>query len=125
MANLNERHRILEGMVDCTDCHDQHGKSTRASLGGVKQEKCFQCHTDKEGPFVYEHGSIRVEGCTTCHNPHGNVNRHMLAYQQTADLCFSCHAEVPSFHTRFQATTNCTNCHTEIHGSNLSPFFLR
>lgn len=123
-ANLNERHRVLEGMVSCVDCHDQHGPSSRNQLGGFKQEVCYKCHTDKQGPFLYEHLSVRIERCSTCHDPHGSVNRHMLRYQQVADLCFSCHVEPPSFHRRFTHDTQCTNCHASIHGSNLHPAFL-
>ena len=133
-ANLNERHRMLEGMVTCADCHKQHEPSARARLGGFKQETCTACHTDKSGPFVFEHLSQRVDGCTACHAPHGSVNRHMLDYQSVGDLCYSCHVEVPGFHRgfgpstippRFDSTTNCVNCHTSIHGSNLDPAFLR
>jgi DmsE family decaheme c-type cytochrome len=122
---LPDHHRMWEGMVKCWDCHKQHGRSDRMQLGGFKNEMCFKCHTNKQGPFLYEHGSVRVEGCTICHDPHGSVNRHMLRFQKVADLCFSCHAEVPSFHTRFNSTTQCTNCHNSIHGSNLDPFFLK
>lgn len=122
---LNERHRITEGIVKCTDCHKNHQSSTRTQLGGFKQETCFKCHTDKQGPFIYEHGAVRVEGCTACHDPHGSVNRHMLAHQNTAELCFSCHTTVPFFHSRFIAESVCTNCHSTIHGSQLSPFFIK
>jgi DmsE family decaheme c-type cytochrome len=118
-------HRMWEGMVKCWDCHNQHGRSDRTQLEGFKNEMCFKCHTDKQGPFLYEHGAVRIEGCIICHDPHGSVNRHMLTYQNAADLCFSCHAEAPSFHSRFNATTQCTNCHNAIHGSNLDPFFLK
>jgi len=124
-VNLNERHRILEGMVQCSDCHEQHGVSTRSRLGGFNQETCFECHTDKQGPFVFEHPASRIEGCTSCHTPHGSINRHMLTHQSTADLCYSCHVDVPGFHARFNNTTNCVNCHSTIHGSQLSRFFLR
>lgn len=123
---LNERHRMLEEMVSCVDCHDQHGPSDRNQLGGFKQEMCYKCHTDKQGPFLYEHLAVRIERCSECHDPHGSVNRHMLLYQNVADLCFSCHVVVPSFHTppRFNNETQCTNCHAAIHGSNLHPAFL-
>ncbi len=121
---LNERHRVLEEMVSCTDCHDQHGPSNRTHLGGFKQTVCYNCHTDKQGPFLYEHLSVRVERCFTCHDPHGSVNRHMLIYENVADLCLSCHVEIPGFHARFTHETQCTNCHVNIHGSNLSPYFL-
>lgn len=132
--NLNERHRVLEGVVACADCHTQHGVSARDRLGGFKQETCTGCHTDKSGPFVFEHVSSRVDGCTSCHLPHGSVNRHMLDFQSPGDLCYSCHVVVPGFHrgfgppgipARFDSTTNCTNCHATIHGSNLDPHFLR
>ena len=122
---LNERHRISEGIVQCTDCHKNHEPASRAHLGGFSQETCFKCHTDKQGPYIYEHGAVRVEGCSACHDPHGSVNRHMLTHQRTAELCFSCHPDAPSFHTRFDPTTNCTNCHSAIHGSQLDAFFLK
>jgi DmsE family decaheme c-type cytochrome len=128
-ANLNERHRIKEGMVKCTDCHDQHGPATRTELGGFKFDVCVECHTDKDGPFVFEHPSLRFEGCTACHSSlHGNVNRHLLSHQNVGELCFSCHVVVPGFHSppsRFATDANCTNCHAAIHGSNINEYFLR
>lgn len=127
---LGERHRLQEGILTCASCHDPHAPATRTVLGGFKQEACIDCHTDKGGPFVFEHGSVKVEGCVACHTPHGSINRHMLTFQSTGELCFSCHAVVPGFHvagspTRFNLDTNCTNCHSTIHGSNLDPFFLK
>lgn len=130
--NVNERHRVLEGMVTCADCHEQHGPSTRSRLGGFSSDTCESCHTEKQGPYLYEHLSVRVEGCTSCHQPHGSVNRHMLLTQNMGELCYSCHVEVPGFHIaasgdsfRFNERTNCVNCHSAIHGSNLHPRFLR
>lgn len=124
--SLNERHRLQEGILGCTTCHNPHEPQTRERLGGFKQEACLKCHTDKGGPFLYEHGSSRVEGCTICHDSHGSPNRHMLTYQSTADLCFSCHIFAPQWHKNFsEKTTNCTSCHSTIHGSNLSKTFLR
>ncbi|HUF78687.1 MAG TPA: cytochrome c3 family protein [Thermoanaerobaculia bacterium] len=121
----NERHRLQEGILACTSCHDPHERATRARLGGFKQDACMECHTDKGGPFIFEHASARAEGCVACHDPHGSPNRHMLAFQGVAELCFSCHATVPGFHSRFNLDTVCTNCHTSIHGSNFDPFFLK
>ena len=121
----NERHRLQEGVLVCTDCHDPHRRQSRLLLGGFKQEACAKCHRDKIGPFVFEHAAVRVEGCVTCHTPHGTPNRHTLAFQQVAELCFSCHPTVPGFHTRFTLDTQCTNCHSTIHGSNLDSHFLK
>lgn len=122
---FNERHRLAEGILDCSTCHNPHEPSNRLLLGGFKQQACADCHTDKAGPFVFEHGSVQVEGCTACHTPHGSPNRHMLTFQRTAELCFSCHAAVPGFHSRFTLDTVCTNCHSTIHGSNFDPAFLK
>jgi DmsE family decaheme c-type cytochrome len=130
---LNERHRLLEGVLECVSCHDPHGPASRAALGGFKQAQCVGCHADKSGPFVFEHAASRVEGCTACHAPHGSPNRHLLAIQDTGALCYSCHVTVPQFHlgfgpaapARFGLDTQCTNCHATIHGSNFDPLFLR
>lgn len=122
---FNERHRLEENILECTSCHDPHAPAPRTLLAGFKQQACVQCHTDKGGPFVFEHGSVMVEGCVACHDPHAGANRHQLQFQRVAELCVSCHIEVPSFHSRFTLDTQCTNCHSSIHGSNFDPYFLQ
>ena len=130
---FNERHRLQEGVLDCTSCHDPHARQTRRLLGGFKQTQCTGCHSDKDGPFVFEHQASRSEGCTACHSPHGAPNRHLLTHQNVAEMCYACHAAVPQFHTgfspvapvRFGLDSQCTNCHSAIHGSNFHPAFLQ
>lgn len=124
---LNERHRLYEGILECTSCHDPHGPVIRVRLSGAfKNQTCLKCHTDKSGPFLYEHEASLVEGCTICHETHGSPNRHMLKTQRVGDLCFSCHTAAVSWHARFAVSeTNCTNCHSAIHGSNLDKLFLK
>jgi DmsE family decaheme c-type cytochrome len=131
--SFNERHRLTDGVMECTSCHDPHAPAGGSLLGGFKQQQCMECHSDKGGPFVFEHAVSRVEGCTACHSPHGSPNRHLLMHQRVGELCFTCHASVPQFHSgfspfgppRFGLDTQCTNCHATIHGSNLDPYFLR
>jgi len=131
--SFNERHRLHENILSCTSCHDPHDAQSRQLLGGFKQQQCAGCHADKSGPFVFEHPASRVEGCTACHSPHGAPNRHLLTHQRVGELCLSCHATVPQFHLgfapvgppRFNLDTQCTNCHSSIHGSNFHPAFLR
>lgn len=122
--DFNEGHRLREGVMSCASCHDPHAPAPRVRLAGFQRETCLECHTDKGGPFVFEHGSNIVEGCISCHTPHGSPNRHMLNTQRVAETCYSCHATVPGFHAFFSPDTNCTNCHAAIHGSNLHPAFL-
>lgn len=129
---FNERHRLAEGSVSCVSCHDPHG-DVAARLGGFADHTCAGCHAHTAGPFVFEHAASRVEGCAACHEPHGGPNRFLLTYQQEGELCFSCHAMVPQFHTgfgpggppRFGPDTVCTACHAAIHGSNFDRNFLR
>ncbi len=124
--NLNERHRLREGILECTSCHNPHEPATGQQLAGFKQQACLRCHAEKGGPYLYEHQASRVEGCTACHTPHGSPNRHLLVQQSISDLCFSCHGTAPAWHSRFTSSaTNCTTCHAAIHGSNLNRLFLK
>src|SRR4030095_14075503 len=69
-------HKVPEGGMKCSDCHNQHGgfmsKSLRSSVNG--DSGCVKCHGDKQGPFVYEHAPVKVEDCQVCHTPHGSTN---------------------------------------------------
>ena len=97
-ATRRARRLAPRAVPECTSCHDPHEPAARSLLGGFKQQACIGCHEDKGGPFVFEHPASRTEGCTACHSPHGSPNRHLLATQRVAELCYGCHAEVPQFH---------------------------
>jgi predicted CXXCH cytochrome family protein len=129
-------HKVLEGTMKCSDCHNPHGgfevKQTKLAVG--TDAACIKCHGNKQGPFVYEHAPLKVEGCTACHTPHGSANPKMLKRNQVRQLCLECHSsisdqiapEVPSFHNQANVRyLNCTICHAAIHGSNTSAFFFR
>ena len=130
-------HRVPEGGMKCSDCHNPHGgfelKQTR--LAESADAACIKCHTDKQGPFVFEHAPVKVEGCTACHSPHGSNNPKLLKRNEVRQLCLECHSNTgvvagapntPNFHNlaspRFQ---NCTICHSKIHGSNVNEFYFR
>ena len=128
-------HKVNEGMMSCTTCHNQHGgfnlRQTRDTPGPALV--CFQCHADKQGPFVFEHAPVKLEGCQLCHQPHGSVNPRLLKRSQMNSLCLECHTNtariaipgVPSFHSQTNPRyANCTTCHVNIHGSNIHPFFF-
>ena len=65
-------HRVNEGLVQCSDCHNVHGSelSKQVRMSSTQDAVCFKCHTDKQGPFVYEHAPVKVDGCEIL--PHGS-----------------------------------------------------
>jgi DmsE family decaheme c-type cytochrome len=136
-------HPIVEGKVQCHDCHDPHGSLTKSMLKAESaQDLCVSCHADKRGPWIHEHPPV-MENCATCHTPHGSAHNRLLAQKPPA-LCGDCH---PGGHThgiydgrgtlpgvnpgniRFEGS-GCVGCHRQIHGSNApasayGQFFLR
>jgi predicted CXXCH cytochrome family protein len=125
-------HRVPEGSMKCTDCHNPHGTENRASLVAPNWETCTTCHVEKHGPFVFEHAAVRVEGCAICHDAHGSVTRFMLVRRESRFLCLQCHGDphsaqtsVPHSRFGFQERGDCTRCHVAIHGSNFNPNFLQ
>jgi predicted CXXCH cytochrome family protein len=128
---LPVHHRVPEGLMKCTDCHNPHGSINRSSLNATHWETCVKCHVEKRGPYVYEHAAVRVEGCVVCHSPHGNTNHFMLVRREGRQLCLQCHtgfhaqAGVPHGRLGFQTSGECTRCHVTIHGSELDANFLR
>jgi len=91
----------------------------------------------KLGPFLFEHPPVR-ENCVTCHQPHGSNNDKILAGRRPF-LCQRCHVSSRHPSTLYDApdltasgankiiNRSCTNCHSQIHGSNhpSGQFFLR
>ena len=73
-------HRVKEGAVKCSDCHQPHTGLDRRQLrtSSTGDEICTKCHTQTEGPFVFEHAPTRTRGCLNCHEPHGSNNPKML-----------------------------------------------
>lgn len=126
------RHRVNEGLMGCTNCHNAHGgdkpRMVRASAGN--DQVCYSCHTDKQGPFVYNHAPVKAEGCSTCHTPHGSAIPRLLTRSNVNQLCMECHTDVvggptrnsapniPSLHNQSGPRNACTSCHNAIHGSN-------
>lgn len=143
------KHRVNEGVIQCSDCHNPHGSAAPTWSAGLRprmveqaqgnEEPCLKCHTDKRGPFLFEHAAVRVEGCESCHNPHGSMNARLLKRPATFTLCLECHngagtfgrqgdgilTQSPSHNMADPRYQNCTACHVRIHGSNADARFLR
>ena len=144
------KHRLPEGAMSCTNCHNPHSstmpQTMRVAFGN--EPTCFQCHSDKRGPFVFEHAPVRFEGCMACHEPHGSANPRMLTRHEVRLVCLECHANnppppaavagtnsvhlnnlgqiPPAFHDlRSPRYQNCTVCHVKVHGSYVDGNFER
>ena len=126
-----ERGKYLVTIGGCSDCHTPHGTTAQKQLvRATINETCFECHAEKRGPMLWEHEPV-TEDCSLCHAPHGSTNTGMLKLRGPI-LCQSCHSQQghPSFAYGPQglpggsspatalALGNCTNCHTQVHGSN-------
>lgn len=144
------RHRVNEGAMVCSDCHNPHGDFNPTWRMGLwprlvsqapgNDEACAKCHTETRGPFVYEHPPVRIEGCEICHFPHGGPNPRLLKRPAVFTMCLECHTGVAGFGktgfgepaplTPFHRIDqplfqNCVNCHVRIHGSNVDRRFQR
>ena len=123
-------HPIRHGKMACTGCHEPHGSVNEFQLTRFTlNETCYSCHTEKRGPFLWEHAPVS-EDCSLCHAAHGS-NHPALLTRRLPLLCQQCHSQAghPSvLHTGAglpQGTTSpfvlagsCLNCHTQVHGSN-------
>ena len=128
-------HRVNEGLVQCTDCHNPHGtvKPKQVRTSSSQDAVCFTCHTDKQGPFVFEHQPVKIDGCQSCHLVHGGPNPHMLKLSNINLLCLQCHTTssfsgapgAPSFHNQASFFQSCVLCHSQVHGSNFDPTFFK
>lgn len=135
--------------ADCHDPHgetivtDGRGQGFTGLRGATVNLVCYRCHAEKQGPFVFEHPPV-TENCDICHTPHGAVTNNLLR-QPTTFLCLRCHSghrkdnRSPDL-TIFAGNpggvpltaphptgavvqsaqyTDCTQCHAEIHGTDI------
>ena len=145
-------HPLREGKMGCSSCHNPHdGASPKMIKADSVNELCYTCHTEKRGPFLFEHAPVR-EDCITCHEPHGTNHPRLLA-QKMPNLCWNCHLSgsghfgsgdnlntekgvqvappgapsgYPTRSSRF-IERSCRQCHVKLHGSNhpSGAFFVR
>lgn len=124
----NSHHPIREGLMTCASCHNPHGTTTPAMITAMSVNvQCYTCHTEKRGPFLWEHPPVK-EDCLNCHSPHGS-NIEKLLVEKRPWLCQSCHLDTRHPGTLYDGSSgslasnrefsrSCSNCHLTVHGSN-------
>jgi DmsE family decaheme c-type cytochrome len=138
---LPSHHPVLEGKMGCDSCHNPHA-ATEYQLNTPMRlnDLCYTCHQGMEGPFVFEHAPV-VEDCSLCHVAHGAIPNNLLTANEPT-VCLQCHEfhfhagllspdgewevggterENPLGEHSFNAsfTTKCTQCHSQVHGTDL------
>jgi DmsE family decaheme c-type cytochrome len=127
----SSHHPVREGRLECASCHDPHD-STRPKMIKAEwtTELCLGCHTEKRGPFLWEHAPVR-ENCVLCHDPHGSNHDKLLVAKQPF-LCQRCHLNTRHPGTLYDGVNTvsggnlsnravehaCKNCHQNVHGGN-------
>jgi DmsE family decaheme c-type cytochrome len=142
------RHPIQEAKMSCSSCHNVHGSAgAHLARRDNTNDTCYTCHAEKRGPFVHQHQPV-TENCASCHNPHGSVIPAMLVARAPilCQGCHTPHgptvgalggqpgvfppAVPPQLQPAITPNTSgknvvntwqarsCTNCHTQVHGSN-------
>jgi len=123
-------HPMREGKMACTACHSPHGSTAPAQLvKNTVNATCTTCHAEYRGPFLWEHQPV-AEDCSNCHEAHGSAQPALLK-ARAPFLCQTCHegAGHPSVAntprglaggtpSAFLLGGSCTNCHSQVHGSN-------
>jgi DmsE family decaheme c-type cytochrome len=139
---LPSHHPVPEGYMSCASCHDPHAATEFQLKTHMRlNDLCYTCHQNKEGPFIFEHAPV-VEDCSLCHAAHGSVPNNLLTVNEPT-LCLQCHEfhfhagllspdgptdvggrefENSNGEHSFNAamTTKCTQCHSQVHGSDLA-----
>ncbi|MEW6126859.1 MAG: DmsE family decaheme c-type cytochrome [Acidobacteriota bacterium] len=117
------RNENLEHKITCSTCHEPHGSiGEKMMRTATANETCYQCHTEKRGPFLFEHSPVR-ENCGSCHKAHGSNNAALLA-AKTPMLCQQCHIQgrhqtvAGVSNSVFTSGRGCVQCHPQVHGSN-------
>ncbi len=140
-GELSQAHAQLEGMSNCTSCHDIGKK--------VTDTKCLDCHTEiktliSQRKGFHAHPSTSKKNCIECHSDHHGRKFDMVRFDQekfdhsltgytlegkhkTID-CRKCHTPDNIHDTKLKKRQktfmglekDCLSCHNDFHQNTLS-----
>lgn len=140
-GDLTQSHAELEGIRNCTQCHDLGNK--------VTNQKCLECHDDIQSMLDANKGyhadrSVRRQDCFACHSEHhgrrfdmvrfdqDNFDHNLTGYElegQHDEIdCRECHKadyiadlEIRGRKNTFMGLDDaCLSCHDDFHQNTLS-----
>ena len=103
-GELSRGHEMLEGLSNCTKCHDL-GKQVSAA-------KCLACHTEignliSQNRGYHSSSEVRSKNCWTCHNEHHGKDFQIIRFEKKN---FD-HRKTTFEHTGKHGTLDCNECH--------------
>ena len=101
---LAEPHSHLEGMANCTQCHDIGNK--------VPNSKCLACHVEidellQANRGLHSHSSVKGNECASCHNDHHGKKFEMIRFDEDNFDHSTAGYDLEGAH----ATIECRSCH--------------
>ncbi len=140
-GELSKAHASLEGISNCTKCHDVGNKVTR--------QKCLECHKEIKANIIARkgyHGSaeVRNKDCAGCHSEHHGRDFQLIRFnkktfdhsktgfalkgEHAKQECNACHK--PAFikdpairkkaGTYLGLSQQCLSCHDDFHQGKMS-----
>jgi hypothetical protein len=140
-GDLTSAHAELEGMLNCTKCHDLGDK--------VSNTKCLDCHKEIKSRINKKQGyhassQVRKKDCFDCHSEHHgrkfemvrldkeSFNHDWTGYKLTGSHkqvdCRECHQPDNIQESKYKSDKNtflglgqdCNMCHEDVHQNTLS-----
>ncbi len=108
----------------CSNCHQIHAASDRATTRATVVAMCISCHAEKRAQINRPYRHPIVEGtmvCIDCHNPHGSAGPKMMVKDSVNDTCYTCHMDYrgPFLWSHPAVRQDCSLCHNP-HGSTVA-----
>jgi hypothetical protein len=103
-GELSRSHAALEGMFNCTKCHDIGAK--------ISDNKCLSCHQDIQNLINWNRGfhasqDARGKQCANCHSDHHGRNFDMVRFDEKGFNHLTAGFELTGKHK----TIDCRECH--------------
>jgi len=140
-GKLAKAHSHLEGLKNCTLCHELGEK--------ISEKKCLDCHKDLKARITQNKGfhsskEIKSKTCITCHSDHHELNFEMVRFDKKKfnhnltgyelkdkhkiEDCSKCHKDanianqnIKKLNRTFLGLdTKCLSCHEDYHQKTLS-----
>ena len=141
-GRLTKEHTSIEGIRNCTECHDLGAK--------ISEQKCLDCHNELKSRISANKGfhvskEIKGKDCITCHSEHHGVNFDMIRFDEKKfnhtltgyelkgahkeiESCAKCHNEhnISDYKIKQNKSTflgldpKCISCHEDYHQKTLS-----